>query len=344
MNSCYVLSHPVYITAVSSVVGEKEGAGPLCDCFDLIETDPMLGQSTWEAAESEFQKKAVELLFQKMFLSPSEISLAFAGDLLAQTIASSFGTAQFKLPYYGLYSACATIGEALSLGSLLLSGTDASPVLCVTSSHFASAEKEFRFPLGYGNQRPFSSTWTVTGSAAFLLDTKPQNHPSALQTQHGYAAITAVTIGRSIDYGIKDSLNMGACMAPAAADTIQRHFKSSPHALSSYDKIFTGDLGVIGSQLLQKLLMDQSIDIRAQHEDCGQLIYHNETQDTHSGGSGCACSALVLAASILPKVASGEWKRILFLPTGALLSKVSFNEGKSIPGIAHALVIEHILR
>lgn len=342
MNSYYMLSTPIYISATASVVGEKEGNGPLHDCFDLVESDPMLEQNTWEASESTFQKKAVQLLLQKMCLLPSEISLTFAGDLLAQTIASSFGAAASDSPYYGLYSACATIGEALSIGSLILCADYPAPILCVTSSHFASAEKEFRFPLSYGSQRPFSSTWTVTGAASFLLDKKPSHQPFALHSAHGYAAITAITAGKIIDYGIKDSWNMGACMAPAAFDTIRRHLQSAPHPLSSYDKIFTGDLGKIGSQLLLKLLSDAGIDIQSHHEDCGLLIYHNKAQDTHSGGSGCACSALVLSASILPKVASGEWKRVLFVPTGALLSKVSFNEGDTIPGIAHALVIEHI--
>ena len=324
------LSRPVFIQSCASVVGKKEGEGPLGNLFDLVCEEPMFGSGTWEAAESAMQREAAVLAAGKAGYKPEEIRLAFAGDLLAQTTASSFGIAGLGIPFYGLYGACSTMGESLSLGSMSVSAGYGEPVLCATSSHFASAEKEFRFPLGYGNQRPLSATWTVTGSGACILSTCPpskeqQKKYTPLASPKGFAAITGLTTGRLIDFGFKDSLNMGGCMAPAACDTIWQHLYDFGRAPSDYDCIFTGDLGMVGQKILFDLLAE-----------------NNKTQDTHSGGSGCGCAAAVLTAYILPKVAAGEWKRILFVPTGALLSKVSFNEGVSIPGIAHAVIIEHI--
>jgi stage V sporulation protein AD len=291
------------------------------------------------------QKETALLAMGKAGLTPESIRMVFAGDLLAQGIASSFGIASLEIPHYGLYGACSTMGEALSLGSMAVSGGFGNYVLCATSSHFASAEKEFRYPLGYGCQRPLSATWTVTGSGACILSgTKPV--PSAnseiLCSSAGCVAITGITTGRVVDYGLKDSLNMGGCMAPAAADTIFHHLSDFALAPDAYDKIITGDLGMVGQKILHKLLSEKGISIEAQHEDCGLLIFDNDKQDTHSGGSGCGCAASVLAGYILPKVARGEWKRILFVPTGAMLSKVSFNEGESVPGIAHAVQITHM--
>ena len=202
--------------------------------------------------------------------------------------------------------------------------------MAVTSSHFGGGEKQFRFPLEYGNQRPLSATWTVTGAGAFLLSKKG-----------GRVRIPEVTIGKVVDYGVKDSLNMGACMAPAAADTIERNLEDLGREPDDYDRIITGDLGYVGKQILLDLLKGRGIDIKEQHMDCGIEIFDRESQDTHSGGSGCGCSAVTLAALILPKLTSGEWKRVLFVPTGALLSTVSYNEGQSVPGIAHGVVLEH---
>ena len=219
-------------------------------------------------------------------------------------------------------------------------------ILCATSSHFASAEKEFRFPLAYGNQRPLSATWTVTGSGACILSGNPPfpeipEKTKPLLTENGCVRITGLTTGRLVDYGLKDSLNMGGCMAPAACDTIYRHLSDFNRHPEDYDMIFTGDLGAVGQHILLELLSEKGYDISQLHRDCGLLIFDSQTQDTHSGGSGCGCSASVLAAYILPMIASGTWKRVLFVPTGALLSKTSFNEGDSIPGIAHAVVLEH---
>lgn len=339
--------HPVFIESCASITGKKEGEGPLRNYFDMICEDPMFGCDTWEAAESAMQKEAATLAIGKSGRTPEEIRMIFAGDLLAQTTATSFGTAGLGIPFYGLYGACSTMGESLSIGAMCVAAGYGEHILCVTSSHFASAEKEFRFPLGYGNQRPLCATWTVTGSGACVLSTQP---PAAdkpekdlvLRTSAGCAAITGITTGKLVDYGLKDSQNMGACMAPAACDTIWQNLYDFGRSPSDYDCIFTGDLGLVGQRILIDLLTEKNIDITRQHQDCGILIFDNQTQDTHSGGSGCGCAAVVLAAYILPRVAAGEWKRILFVPTGALLSKASFNEGDSVPGIAHGVVIEHI--
>lgn len=331
------LSKPVYIREWASAVGKKEGEGPLGQLFDFVSDDDLLGNKTWEEAESAFQKKAVSLLFEKEPEAYNRVRFVLAGDLLGQEIASSFGLKEFRLPMFGLYGACSTCGESLSLGAMLIDGEFAEQVVCVTSSHFASAEKEFRYPLDYGSQRPPSSTWTVTGSGAYLLS----REKSMCRTEYE-VAVTAVTTGKIIDYGIKDSMNMGACMAPAACDTIYRHLKDFERQPEYYDKIITGDLGTVGQTVLIDLLKQKGFDISDLHMDCGIEIFNGREQGTNAGGSGCGCAASVLAAYLLPRLASGEWKRILFLPTGALLSKVSFNEGKSIPGIAHAVVIEQM--
>lgn len=290
----------------------------------------MFGCKTWEDAESTLQKETAQLAIGKAQLEKWQIRTIFAGDLLAQSIASSFGIMDLEIPVYGLYGACSTMGEALSLGAMAVSGGFGEYVLSITSSHFGSAEKEFRFPLEYGNQRPLSATWTVTGSGACVLGKKG-----------GKARITGLTTGKIMDYGLKDSLNMGACMAPAACDTIYQNFMDFNRSPEDYDRIITGDLGEVGQRILFDLMAEKGFDIKKQHMDCGIEIFDNATQDTHAGGSGCGCSAATFASYILPKLEKGEWKRILFVPTGALLSKVSFNEGQSVPGIAQAVVVEH---
>ena len=338
-------AEPVFIQSCASIVSKKEGEGPLGNCFDMICEDPMFGSDTWEAAESTMQKEAAQMAIGKAGLSASDIRMIFAGDLLAQTTASSFGTAGLGIPFYGLYGACSTMGESLSLGAMAVAAGYGEPILCATSSHFASAEKEFRFPLGYGNQRPLSASWTVTGSGACILGyTPPDDSGNSFPLRDGNtcAAITGITTGRLVDYGLKDSQNMGGCMAPSACDTIWQNlfdFDRKPH---DYDAIFTGDLGSVGRKILIDLLNEKRVDISRQDQDCGMLIYDAETQDTHAGGSGCGCSASVLAGYILPGILSGKWNRVLFVPTGALMSKVSFNEGDTVPGIAHGVVIERI--
>ena len=341
-----IFSLPVYIESCACITGKKEGEGPLGDSFDQVCTDPLFGMQTWESAESTMQKQTAELALEKGGLHPEQIRMIFAGDLLAQSTASAFGCAGMGVPFYGLYGACSTMGEALSLGAISVNSQAARHVLCATSSHFASAEKEFRFPLGYGSQRPLSATWTVTGSGACVLGSDPPPLPSknlrTLRNGSVCAAITGITTGKLVDFGLKDSLNMGGCMAPAACSTIFQNFMDFDRTPEDYDAIFTGDLGIVGQKILFDLLEEKNIDIREKHYDCGLLIFDNQAQDTHSGGSGCGCSAAVLCAHILPGILSGKWKRVLFVPTGALLSKVSFNEGDTVPGIAHAVVIEQI--
>ena len=325
---------PVYIRNSASIVGKKEGQGPLGSLFDYVGQDDLFGCNTWEEAESTLQKDAVYTVLKKAQMKTEEIRYLLAGDLLGQSMASSFGLASFQIPLLGLYGACSTCGEGLLVGSMLISAGYADHVISVTSSHFASAEKEFRYPLEYGNQRPLSATWTVTGSGAFLL---------AAETGNGARAkITGVTVGTITDYGLKDSMNMGACMAPSAASTLKQHFEDFGRQPEYYDKIITGDLGSVGSRALLDLLRDQHYDISDRHMDCGIEIYDAQTQDTHAGGSGCGCSAVTLSAYILKQVEEGKWKRVLFMPTGALLSKTSFNEGMTIPGIAHAVIIESL--
>ena len=325
-----VFQNAPHIISSASVVGPKEGEGPLGDWFDMIAPDAQLGEDTWEKAESTMQREALQLAIGKAQLMTQQIRYLFGGDLLAQLIATSFGNGDAQIPLFGLYGACSTCGESLTLAAMTVAGGYAEYTAALTSSHFASAEKEFRFPLGYGNQRPLSASWTVTGSAAFVLSAKG-----------GHVRIAGVTPGRIVDMGIRDNMNMGACMAPAACDTIYQNFMDFNRQPQDYDKIITGDLGSIGQRILADLLKEKGFDITQQQSDCGVEIYDSEAQDTHAGGSGCGCSAVVLSAMILPKLRKGVWKRVLFVPTGALLSKVSFNEGQTIPGIAHALVLEH---
>ena len=322
---------PVYIRASASIAGSKEGDGPLGDLFDMVGVDDKFGSNTWEEAESTLQKETLQLAIGKAGLSGEDIRFLLAGDLLAQSMASSFGLASFQIPLIGLYGACSTCGLSLAMAAALIVGGMAQYVASVTSSHFASAEKEFRYPLGYGNQRPLSATWTVTGSGAFIL--------SSLKGKKDRAVITGLTIGKIVDLGMKDSMNMGACMAPAASSLICQHFADFGRTPEDYDRIITGDLGLVGQRVLLDMLAEKGFDLSGKHMDCGIEIY-DEKQDAHAGGSGCGCSAVVLSALILKKLEEGEWKRGLFVPTGALLSKTSFNEGKSIPGIAHALVLE----
>lgn len=320
-----------YIYEGACAVGKKESEGPLGNLFDKCFEDEMMGLDSWEAAESFLQKTAVDILFEKSNLTPKDIKYFFAGDLLSQLIATSFGIMEYNIPLFGLYGACSTFGEAMSLGAMCVAGGYADKVISLASSHFASAEKQFRFPLAYGNQRPLAATFTVTGCGAVVVSRTKGNHN---------VRITGITTGKIVDYGVKDSMNMGACMAPAAADTIYQHFQDFSRTPDYYDKIITGDLGSVGHTILCDLLKEKGIDITDRHMDCGTEIFCSELQDTQSGGSGCGCSASTFCAYLLRQLDKGEWKRILFVPTGALLSTVSYNEGRSVPGIAHGLVIE----
>ena len=332
---------PPHVAASASIVGKKEGEGPLHTYFDRRDETDLFGGQSWEDAESSMQRQAAELAIQKAGYETKDMHYILAGDLLGQLIASSFGIAQTNIPFLGIYGACSTMGEGLIVSAMLVEAGFAERTVNVTSSHFASAEKEFRFPLGYGNQRPLAATWTVTGSGAVVLvsEEEAQKRKQNVQDEKN-VLITGATVGKIVDYGVKDKSNMGACMAPAAADSIAAHLRDFKRTPQDYDKIITGDLGAVGKEILLNLLQEQGFDATDVHEDCGMLIYDQEWQDTHSGGSGCGCSAATFASYLLNELREGHWKRILFVPTGALLSPVSSNEGMTIPGIAHAVVVE----
>ena len=324
-------NNPVGIMAAASIVGPKEGEGPLSTYFDQVEKDPMFGADSWEKSESEFVKTAANVAVKKAGAAIDDFDYIISGDLLNQSTGSIFGLRETMRPYLGIFGACSAMGEGLSLGGMLIDGGFASKVLCLASSHFCSAEKQFRFPLEFGAQRPPTSSWTVTGAAGIALSNAASG-PS----------ITGCTTGKMVDMGVKDAHNMGAAMAGAAADTITAHLEDTSRIPDYYDLIITGDLGYVGQELLLQLMKKKGHDIAYKHRDCGIEIFDRNTQDTHSGGSGCACSGVVLAAHFLEKMKSGEISKILFVPTGALMSPVSVQQGESIPGIAHAVVIENI--
>ncbi len=326
--------HPAFVASWASVAGKKEGQGPLADEIDVKEQDEMFGMENWEQAESAMQKQAADLALEKGNIHRREVRYLFAGDLLGQLIATSFGTVDLEIPLFGLYGACSTMGEALGLGAMCVNAGYADRVLALASSHYATAEKQFRFPLGYGNQRAQSATWTVTGCGAVVLE-----RGSEMKRE---VAVTGITTGKLVDMGTKDSMNMGAAMAPAAWNTIRQNFEDFGVDASYYDRIITGDLGAVGQKALLDFMKSSGYDITGKHMDCGLEIYDRGEQDVHSGGSGCGCSAVTLCARILPKLMRGEWSRVLFVPTGALLSTVSYNEGQSIPGIAHAVILERM--
>lgn len=329
-NSTFKLTTCPSIKAYAAVVGKKEGQGPLAEHFDNVHDDTTMGEQTWEKAESTLQTEAVNTALAKASLPPGEIDLLFAGDLLNQCIGSSFGLRELNIPFYGLYGACSTMAESLSLAAIFADNKLVNNAVAVTSSHFCSAERQFRYPLEYGGQRPPTAQWTVTGSGAAVVS-KSEAPPY----------LKGVTVGKMVDMGIKDINNMGAAMAPAAADTIKKYLQDTHTYPSDYDLIVTGDLGYIGSDLLIKLLKKDNIDISKQQEDCGKMIFDKEEQDVHSGGSGCGCSASVLCSYLLKQVESGKIKDMLFVATGALMSTTSMQQGESIPSIAHLIHIGH---
>ncbi len=324
---------PVWIADAATVVGHEEAAGPLGEYFDLHDPkDDTFGQTTWEKAESEMQRLAVNTLLGRAGRQDGEIERLFAGDLINQCTSSGYGLLPFSIPYFGLYGACSTAAEGIALGALM-SGAYGGRTVTVSSSHNCSAERQFRFPMEYGGQRPPTAQWTVTGAAAFLLTDR---HEDCADTAPRIAEVMA---GISVDRGITDANNMGAAMAPAALDTLCRYFRESEREPASFDGIFTGDLGAEGSSILREFARAAGYDISAVHEDCGNLIYDAAATDKHAGGSGCGCSAVVMAGYLLDKLRSGKMKDILFIGTGALLSPMSVQQGESIPGIAHLVRI-----
>lgn len=332
--SCIFENHP-YIVSAASVVGPKEGNGPLGSEFDIVWKDEKNGTPSWEKAESLLMQTAIQQALAKAELREDQIRWLLAGDLLNQIGASHFAIRDFQIPFLGMFGACSTMGLTLMTAAMLINAGYGQYAAAATSSHFCTLEKQFRMPLNYGSQRPLYATWTVTGSACVILGQNDRNHTVSAP----HISITAATSGRIIDMGIKDAFNMGAAMAPAAADTIAAHFRDFHRTPDDYDLIITGDLGIYGSKLLKEMLIEQGYAAGTQFTDCGILIY-DTAQDTHAGGSGCGCSAVTLAAHLIPGMLRGTWQRILFVPTGALLSQLSTQQGETIPCIAHALVLE----
>mgnify|MGYP003104485051 FL=1 len=320
----------ISIISTASTVGTKEGEGPLKSYFDVILTDNLVGQKSWEKAESKIASDNLKLAINKAGLNPADINYVITGDLLNQCCGSTFGVRSLNIPFFGVFGACSTMGESMSLGAILLDGGGAKYVLCGASSHFASAEKQFRFPMDLGTQRTPTASWTVTGDGAALL---------SIQDKPPY--IKRITTGKILDMGITDANNMGAAMAPAAADAIYQHFCDFNFEPNYYDVIVTGDLGYIGSELLINLLKEKGIDISKNHKDCGIEIFDKDKQDTHCGGSGCACSAVTFAGYFYNKLNKKEINKVLFVPTGALMSPTSVQQGESIAGIAHCVSIEN---
>lgn len=319
--------NPPSIISSGTIVGPKEGQGPLKDYFDMILIDDTYGEKSWEKAECKMFQDAVNLALKKANLQINEIDYLLGGDLLNQIITASFAARQLNVPHFGLYGACSTMAEGLSLGAMLIDGGYADYIITATASHFSTAERQYRFPLEQGIQRPFTAQWTVTGAGATILYSSG-NGPY----------ITHATIGKVIDLGMKDANNMGAAMAPAAADTIITHFKDTGFTIEDYDLILTGDMARVGGSILLELLFKEGYDIEKKYKDCGIEIF-DLSQDVHSGGSGAACSAVVFNGWLLNQIKNGVYNRVLFMATGALLSPTSSQQGESIPGIAHAVTI-----
>lgn len=311
------------IRSFAAVVGEKESQGPLGFCFDEIVSDAHFGCKTWEQAESRFQQEAVSLALRKSEMVKEDVDIICAGDLINQCTCSSYGLRELEIPFLGLYGACSTMAESLLTASLLVDSNAAGCAAAVTSSHFSTAERQFRTPLSYGGQRTPTAQWTCTASGAVIVSNK------------GTVTVEGGCIGKITDMGITDITDMGSAMAPAAAETIRRYLTATGTSPSDYDLIITGDLGTLGSKLLIEFLMKQDIDISVQHRDCGEMIFDSETQDTHCGGSGCGCSASVLCGYFLPMLSRGEVKNVLFAATGALMSTMSVQQGETIPTISH---------
>ncbi len=321
------LSNRPTIVGYAAVGGKKEGEGPLGRYFDAVFEDTHLGEDTWERAESALQREALTRAVNKTGLSPGQLQVLFAGDLLNQNIASTFGLREMGVPLVGQFGACSTMGQTLAMAAIFVDSGAADLCGAVTSSHFCTAERQFRFPLEYGGQRPPTSQWTATASGAVVVG------------RGGRVRVESVCIGRVCDMGVTDMNNMGAAMAPAAADTIARFLEDTATAPSDYDLIVTGDLGQVGSALCRELMAAKGHTLGGNYTDCGLLLFDRQRQDVHAGGSGCGCSAAVLCAHLLPMMERGELKRVLFCPTGALMSPTSSQQGESIPGICHAVCL-----
>lgn len=320
----------VFIKEAASIVGPKESEGPLAKYFDKCLDDEFWGEKSWEKAESKIIKETVNTVISKSGISTNDIDFCFAGDLLNQCISSSFGLREINIPFFGIFGACSTFAESLCLGCNFVGSGSANNVLCATSSHFCSAEKQFRFPLELGNQRPPSSQWTVTGSGAVILSSSGSG-----------PRITSITPGKINDMGIKDANNMGAAMAPAFVDTLITHLKDTGRLPSYYDVILSGDLGYIGKDIAIDLALTNGYNIKGNYQDCGVLMFDKDKQDTHSGGSGCGCISTVFSGYFFKQLKNKRINKILLIATGALMNSTSAQQGESIPGIAHAIAIEN---
>ena len=324
----FALEEPPVITAWASVAGKKEAEGPLGHLFDITRNDTYFGQKTWEQAEKQMQQMALDTLAQKAGMEKTGFDLVFSGDLLNQCIGSSFTLRNTGIPHVGLYGACSTMAESLMMASMAVGSGIADKVVAMTSSHFASSERQYRFPLGYGGQRTPTAQWTVTGSGAALVCSSGKG-----------PRLESATIGTVTDLGVTDANNMGAAMAPAAFATIKAHFEDLKTGPEDFDLIVTGDLGQLGKELLLAMARQAGLSLGGKLVDCGTLVFDLQKQDVHAGGSGCGCSAVTLCAELLPKLKSGKLKRILFCGTGALLSPTSTQQGLPIPGVCHAVCI-----
>ena len=330
-----ILKSNISVLGFSAVAGEMEQAGPLQGKFDRVFSGDTDGKKTFEQAESQMQLCAAQFAIEKSNLSAGQIGVAFAGDLLNQCIGSSYGLCSLKIPFLGLYGACSTMAESLVVASVFLESNAVQTALAVTSSHFCAAERQFRFPLEYGGQRPLSAQWTATAAGAVVLGRDFENFENECAVK-----IKAVCIGRICDLGVKDINNMGAEMAPAAADTITTFFKQTATSAEDYDIILTGDLGEIGSTILNELVDRAGFAFKGRHQDCGLLLFDRNEQDVHAGGSGCGCSAAVLCADVLNRLKAGKLHRVLFVATGALMSTKTNKQGETIPSIAHLVLFE----
>ena len=320
--------NPVHVQTWAAAVGTKEGQGPLGKCFDHVTRDNRFGKKTWEQAECRMVELACEAALSKADLTLSRIDCALGGDLLNQCISTGFAARGLGLPYLGLYGACSTMAESLILGATMVSGGFAGRTLCMASSHFCSAERQYRYPLEYGGQRPPTAQWTATACGAAVLS-----------SDQGPVRITAATPGRVYDPGITDSANMGAAMAQSAYETLRTFFRDSGTLPQEYDLIITGDLAAVGRSIVLELFRRDGVELGERYQDCGMLLY-NEEQDAHAGASGCGCSAAVLCGRLLPDLAEGKLKKVLFCGTGAMMSPTSSNQGESIPGICHLVCLE----
>lgn len=324
------LASPPSVVAFSNIGGKLEGKGPLAAYFDELSQDSFFGADTWEKGESAMQERVLRRALKKAGMEAQDLDYVLAGDLLNQCIGTSFGLRSFHIPFYGLYGACSTMGESLALGAMLIDGGFASFIAALTSSHFCTAERQYRMPVPYGNQRTPTAQWTATAAGCCILG-----------AQGDGPYVTHVTCGRIVDKGITDANNMGAAMAPAAYDTLRAHFQATGTSPADYDLVVTGDLGALGHEIVTDFFRQDGVDMTKNYRDCGMLLYDLEAQDMHAGGSGCGCCAATLNGYLLGGMREHKWDRILFCPTGALLSPVSSSQGQSIPGICHAVCLSN---